>query len=97
MCSYEELRLLDTDAVSVTCLHALSLSPPHPARAATRPFLWKVGLGESRAGPGRGLRTTGQGILGSQIPAGAGVGSVGGEGQEDGRGHGLQVGTPAWP
>lgn len=97
MCGYEERRLLDTDEVFVTCLQVLSLSSLHSPRAAPRPFLWKVGLGESRAGPRRGLRTTSRESWDLRSQCGLGMGRVGGEGQEDGKGDGLQVGTPAWP
>lgn len=92
MCGYEELRLLDTDEVFGMCLQVLR-SP----RAATRPCLWKVGLGESRAGPRRGLRTTGRESWDLRSQCGLGMRKVGGEGQEDGKGDGLQVGTPVWP
>lgn len=89
MCSYEELRLLDADEVFITCLRVSSLSSLRLPRTSTRPFLWKVGLGESRAGPRRGLRTTGRESWDLRSQRGVGVGVWEVRGRKMGGGMGF--------
>ena len=97
MCGYEELRLLDADEVFITCLRVPSLSSPHPPGASTRPFLWKVGLAESRAGPRRRLRATGRDSWDLRSQRGVGVGVWEVRGRKMGGGMGFWWVHPLGP